>query len=173
MSARTATDGRDSEVDLTDPTHSELDLRVSAQRHAQFRSHGAVLAVIAVGGGLGSIARYGLAELLPALPGRVPWGTFTANVLGCFLIGVLMVLINEVWAAHRLLRPFLGVGFLGGFTTFSTYAVETHALLQPGTVWLAFGYLVGTLVCAMLAVIAGVWLTRALTGSVRTADGAA
>ncbi|WIV61983.1 fluoride efflux transporter CrcB [Amycolatopsis nalaikhensis] len=131
------------------------------------RSHGPVLAVISLGGGVGAIARYGLAQLLPTQPGRFPWGTFVTNVAGCFLIGVLMVLITEVWSAHRLVRPFLGVGFLGGFTTFSTYALETRGLLQPGTVGLAFGYLVGTLICAMLAVIAGVWLTRTVTGSVR------
>jgi CrcB protein len=124
-----------------------------------------VLGVIALGGGLGALARYGLTRLLPTRPGRFPWGTFTTNVLGCLLIGVLMVLITEVWSAHRLVRPFLGVGILGGFTTFSTYAVEIGGLLQPGTVGLAFAYLAGTLIGAMLAVIAGVWATRAATGA--------
>ncbi|MDT8915282.1 fluoride efflux transporter CrcB [Amycolatopsis sp. PS_44_ISF1] len=119
-----------------------------------------VLAVIAVGGGLGSLARYGVAAALPTLPGRFPWGTFLTNVSGCFLIGVLMVVITEVRPAHRLVRPFLGVGVLGGFTTFSTYAVETRGLLQPGSVPLAFGYLGGTLVAALLAVLAGMALTR-------------
>jgi fluoride exporter len=122
---------------------------------------GAVLAVIALGGGLGAVARYGLGRLWPG--GAFPWATFTVNAVGCFLIGVLMVLISEVWAAHRLVRPFLGVGVLGGFTTFSTYAAETRDLLRPGTVAIAFAYLAGTLLAAMLAVIAGVWLTRALT----------
>jgi CrcB protein len=122
---------------------------------------GAVLAVIALGGGLGALARYELGELWPT--GTFPWATFTVNTLGCFLIGVLMVLVSEVWLAHRLVRPFLGVGVLGGFTTFSTYAAETRGLLQPGTVAIAFAYLAGTLVAAMLAVIAGVWLTRAAT----------
>jgi CrcB protein len=74
-----------------------------------------------------------------------------------------MVLITEVWSAHRLVRPFLGVGILGGFTTFSTYAVEIRGLLQPGSVGPAFTYLAGTLVCAMLAVMIGVWLTRTIT----------
>ncbi len=144
----------------------DVDLRIAAQRRELVRSHGAVLVVIAFGGGLGALARYGLAELLPTAPGGFPWATFAANVAGCLLIGVLMVLISEVWSAHRLVRPFIGVGFLGGFTTFSTYAVETRALLTPHTVVLAFGYLAGTLVAAMLAVIAGVWLTRAVTGAV-------
>nr|WP_051495139.1 fluoride efflux transporter CrcB [Nocardia nova] len=126
------------------------------QRRELFREHGAVLAVIAVGGGLGGLSRYGLSRLLPTHPGQFPWGTFTENVLGCLAIGVLMVLITEVWPAHRLVRPFVGVGFLGGFTTFSTYTVEIRGLLQPGSAVLAFVYLAATLLCALLAVLAGV-----------------
>jgi CrcB protein len=128
------------------------------------RHHGPVLGVVAVGGGLGTLARYGISRLLPAAPDGFPWATFLINVLGCLLIGVLMVLVTEVYAAHRLVRPFLGVGVLGGFTTFSTYALEIHELLRPGTIGVAFGYLAGTLVAAMLAVLAGTWLTRALVG---------
>lgn len=153
------------EVELAEP---DSDLR--ARRRELVRSHGAVLAVIAVGGGLGALARYGLAEVMPTAPGRFPWATFLANVGGCLLIGVLMVLITEVWSAHRLVRPFLGVGFLGGFTTFSTYAEETRTLLTPSSVVLAFTYLAGTLVAALLAVIAGVWLTRAATGAAHRPD---
>jgi CrcB protein len=145
------------------------DLLIPVRRRELVRSHGAVLVVIALGGGIGSVARYGLAELWPTGSGGFPWATFTVNTLGCLLIGVLMVLISEAWAAHRLVRPFLGVGVLGGFTTFSTYTAETRALLQPGTVGLAFAYLAGTLVAALLAVVAGVWLTRAATGVVRRA----
>ncbi|WP_308014555.1 fluoride efflux transporter CrcB [Nocardia coffeae] len=131
-------------------------------RPSWFREHGSVLLVVAVGGGIGAEARYGVSRLLPTRPGQFPWGTFLTNVVGCFAIGVLMVLITEVWTGHRLVRPFLGVGFLGGFTTFSTYAVETRNLLEPGTVYLAFGYLAGTLIAAMLAVLAAVTLTRTI-----------
>lgn len=157
------------EVDVSEPIDPDVDLRIPAQRRELVRTHGAVLAVIALGGGLGSLARYGLAVGLPTSPGGFPWSTFVTNVSGCFLIGVLMVLITEVWSAHRLVRPFLGVGVLGGFTTFSTYAVETRGLLQPGTVTVAFAYLAGTLLCAMLAVLAGVWLTRTVTGAGKAA----
>ncbi|MBF6066128.1 fluoride efflux transporter CrcB [Nocardia terpenica] len=148
------------ETRLGGPVDPDVDLRLPDQRPELFRDHGAVLAVIALGGGLGAVARYGIANLLPTRPGHFPWGTFITNVAGCFAIGVLMVLITEVWSAHRLVRPFLGVGFLGGFTTFSTYAVDTRNLLQPGTAATAFAYLAGTLLCAMLAVIAGGALTR-------------
>jgi CrcB protein len=154
-------------VDSFDPVDPDVDLHVAGQRGELLRHHGAVLAVIGFGGGLGAIARYGLAEALPTPPGGFPWSTFLTNVLGCLLIGVLMVLISEVWSAHRLIRPFLGVGVLGGFTTFSTYAVEIRGLLQPGTVVLAFGYLAGTLLAALAAVAAGVWLTRGGTRKVR------
>jgi CrcB protein len=147
--------------DVVDP---DIDVRVRAQRGELVRTHGAVLVVIAIGGGLGAIARYGIAVALPTEPGAFPLGTFLTNVVGCFLIGVLMVLITEVWSAHRLVRPFLGVGVLGGFTTFSTYANEIRGLLHPGTVALAMVYLAGTLVCAVLACIAGIWLTRAAIG---------
>jgi CrcB protein len=141
---------------------SDIDVHVRAQRRELVRTHGAVLGVIALGGGIGALARYGIGLLLPTTPGHFPWGTFTINVVGCFLIGVLMVLITEVWSAHRLVRPFFGVGVLGGFTTFSTYANEIRALLQPGSVAVALLYLFGTLLGALLAVLAGISLTRAV-----------
>jgi CrcB protein len=137
----------------------DVDVHVPAQRRELARTHGGVLAVIALGGGLGALARYGISLWLPTTPGHFPWGTLLINVLGCFLIGVLMVR----WGQRPLLRPFLGVGILGGFTTFSTYAVETRALLTPGGVPIAMAYLFGTLAAAMLAVLAGVALMRALT----------
>ncbi|MEU6131465.1 fluoride efflux transporter CrcB [Saccharopolyspora sp. NPDC047091] len=143
--------------DVIDP---DVDTRIPAQRRELSRTRGAVLLVIALGGGLGAISRYGVGLLLPTEPGRFPWGTFSINVLGCLLIGVLMVLITEVWTAHPLVRPFFGVGVLGGFTTFSTYAVEFGALLAPGSALVAGAYLAGTLLCALFAVLLGVALTR-------------
>lgn len=141
----------------------DVDVHVPAQRRELARTHGGVLAVIALGGGLGALARYGISLLLPTTPGHFPLGTFVINVLGCFLIGVLMVR----WGQRPLLRPFLGVGILGGFTTFSTYAVETRALMTPGEVPLAMLYLFGTLAAAMLAVLAGVALMRKLSGETK------
>lgn len=148
------------------------DAHARNSRRAWLREQGPVLAVVAVGGALGAEARFGIARLLPTRPGQFPWGTFLTNVTGCFAIGVLMVLITEVWTGHRLVRPFLGVGFLGGFTTFSTYAVETRGLLQPGAVYLAFAYLAGTLLAAILAVLAGVMSTRMLVLRKRIPRGA-
>lgn len=128
--------------------------RVPPARHAH------VLGAVAAGGGLGALARYGLSRALPTAPGHFPLATFVINVVGCALIGVLMVLVTETRPAHPLVRPFLGVGVLGGFTTFSSYANEVRGLLRPGTVPMAVAYLGGTLACAVLAVSAGAWLAR-------------
>jgi CrcB protein len=138
----------------------DVDLRVPAQRKELVGHHVQVVAVIAAGGGLGALVRYGLAQAVPTPPGQFPWATFVTNVAGCLLIGVLMVFVPR---AHRLVRPFVGVGILGGFTTFSTYAVEFDGLLRAGRIGLGFAYLAGTLVTATIAVTLGVVVTRALT----------
>jgi len=120
----------------------------------------AVLGVVSVGGALGAVGRYGLSVGMPHRPGTFPWATFVTNVTGCLLIGVLMVLVTEVWAAHRLLRPFLGTGVLGGYTTFSTYAVDVQQLVDAGRARTGLLYLAGTLVAALVAVSAGSTVTR-------------
>jgi CrcB protein len=121
-----------------------------------------VLGAIALGGAIGALARYGVGEAMPHRPGAFPWSTFLINVSGCLLIGVLLVVITEVRTVHPLSRPFLGTGVLGGFTTFSTFAVDTERLLgeHPLT---AVGYFFGTVVAALLAVQTGVMITRRLT----------
>ncbi len=120
-----------------------------------------MLAVISLGGALGALCRYGLDHLIA--PGAVyPWATFAVNVSGCLAIGVLMVLLVEAGPVHRLLRPFLGVGFLGGYTTFSTYAVDAHRLVDDGRPGLALAYVFGTLIAALVAVALGTALARAV-----------
>ena len=117
---------------------------------------------------MGALGRYALAGAWPHQPGHFPWATFVTNVSGCFLIGILMVLITEVWAAHRLLRPFLGVGVLGGFTTFSTYTGDVQQMVAAGAARAALLYLAGTLIAALAAVYAGLTLTRLTTRGYRT-----
>ena len=123
----------------------------------------ALLAVVSAGGIIGACARHALDLAWPHPPGGFPWATFVINVSGCELIGALMVFITEVWSAHRLLRPFLGVGVLGGYTTFSTYAVDVQRLLAAGAARTALLYLAGTVLAALAAVYAGVTLTRRVT----------
>ena len=119
-----------------------------------------MLGVVAAGGVVGSEARYGL-SLLQAGPPGWPWVTFAENVSGCLLIGVLMAVILEMTAPHRLLRPFLGVGVLGGYTTFSAYAVDLQHLLVDERYATALFYLFGTPVAALVAVWFGARSTRA------------
>ncbi len=116
------------------------------------------LGVVALGGIIGSLARYGLAEALPHGPAGFPWATFATNVLGCFAIGVLLARLTP--RSHPLLRPFLGTGILGGFTTFSTFAVDTEKLLPEHTV-VALIYFFGTVAAALLAATLGEWAGRA------------
>ncbi len=122
-----------------------------------------ILAVIAMGGAAGSAARYGVAGAVPHEPGAVAWSTFTVNVVGGFLLGLLMVFVLDVWPPSRYLRPFFGVGVLGGFTTFSTYMLDTHALLAAGEIVAALTYVLGTLVVGLAAVWLGVFTARWLS----------
>jgi CrcB protein len=121
-----------------------------------------VLAVVAAGGALGAAARYGAGLLWPVPADAFPGTTLLVNAAGCALIGVFMVLITDVWAAHRLLRPFFGTGVLGGFTTFSTYAVDAQRLLTAGHSRTAAVYLAATVLAALLSVWGAAALTRRL-----------
>ncbi|WP_328299595.1 CrcB family protein [Streptomyces sp. NBC_00435] len=153
-----------------EPIDPDVDLHVPAQR-AEPRPP--VLAAVAAGGAAGAAARYGVALLWPAAPGSFPWGTFWVNVAGCALIGVLMVLVGEGGrSAHPLVRPFLGVGVLGGFTTFSTYAVDFARLLDAGEAGTALAYAGLTVAAALGAVWAAARLTRRAVGDA-VGDGAA
>jgi CrcB protein len=119
-----------------------------------------LLAVIAIGGAIGSVARWSLMLAMPHAAGAFAWSTWVANVSGCFLIGVLMVFVIDVWPPSRYVRPFLGVGILGGYTTFSTYMLDARAMLVAGRPALAGAYLFGSLFAGLLAVWVAVLLTR-------------
>jgi CrcB protein len=123
-----------------------------------------VLLAIGAGGALGSLARYGLSVMIPHARGEFAVATLATNVLGCLLIGVLMAVLTTTARPHHLLRPFLGVGVLGGFTTFSTAMVEVPQLLDAGRPGVAFLYLVGSAVPAVLAAAAGLRAARAVLG---------
>lgn len=112
-----------------------------------------MLLAVGVGGAVGACCRYGLAVALPS-----PVSTLVTNVAGCLFIGVLMAVITESGSPHRLLRPFVGVGVLGGFTTYSTYILD---LYRTPSVLPVVLYGVGTIVAALAAVAVGLVLTRA------------
>jgi CrcB protein len=121
-----------------------------------------VLVVISLGGALGSLARWGTSAAWPTTDAAVPWATVGVNVLGSALLGLLMVLVRRRGREGRYVRPFLGVGVLGGYTTFSTYALDVHDLVLAHRPELAGLYLVGSVLGGLLAVWAGVAAGRAL-----------
>jgi CrcB protein len=145
------------------PVDPDVDLHVPGARR-ESSAHPWVLPVIALGGMIGASARHELELVWPASPERWPWATFVTNVSGCVLIGMLMVHVVEVGRAHPLLRPFVGVGLLGGYTTFSTYAVQTQRLWMHHQRATSLLYLILTPALAMVGVVVGVVAARALHG---------
>jgi CrcB protein len=119
-----------------------------------------ILLVIALGGALGSLARWGVGEAFTAGVGRFPWATFVVNVTGSLALGVLMVLVVDAWPPSRYVRPFAGVGVLGGYTTFSTYLLDTRNLIDADRGPLAMVYLFGSLAVGVTAVWLGIAATR-------------
>jgi CrcB protein len=139
----------------------DVDLRVPADRGELAAHPAALLGAIAAGGALGALARAGIQAAVPHRPTGFPWATFGVNLTGCLLIGVLMAVITTR-RTGPLVRPFLGVGVLGGFTTFSAYAVDVQRAVTAGAAGTALAYLAATVVGALLAVAAGDALTRRL-----------
>ena len=135
----------DPDVDLTDPR----------QRAEVAATEWVLLAAIAAGGVIGAETRYGLARALAHPADGFPWSTLITNVLGCLLIGGLMAALADRPHAPRLARPFLGVGVLGGFTTYSTFAVDTVHLTDAGRIGVAALYVATTLVAGTVAVVIG------------------
>jgi CrcB protein len=144
-----------------DPVDSDVDLHDAAQR-SELTTHPWTLPVIGVGGMVGASARYALEEAWPHADTGVPWATLVINASGCLLIGVVMVAVTEAGPRHPFWRPLLGVGVLGGYTTFSTYAVQVQQAIQAGSPVLAVAYLVGTVAASLVAVTIGVLGARAV-----------
>lgn len=109
---------------------------------------------VAAGGAIGAVARYGVGYAWPTAEGRFPWATLAINIAGSLAIGVLMVVIAELATGRVYLRPFVGVGILGGFTTFSAFAIETRGLLEEHPT-AALGYFLATPVLAVTAAALG------------------
>ena len=118
------------------------------------------LAAIAIGGSLGTLARYATGRSLVPAPLGFPWPTFAVNVAGSFVLGLIVTLVVERWPPTRFVRPFAAIGFCGGFTTFSTLAVEATQRVQHGRVGMAVAYLVVSLTAGVLAATVGMTLAR-------------
>jgi fluoride exporter len=124
------------------------------------RAEPAVLGAIALGGVIGAPARYGVAQLVHVAPNTFPWATFVTNVSGSFAIGLLLVLVLELFPPTKYLRPFVATGVLGAYTTYSTFAVETDLLVKNGRADIALLYVVSSFVVGFVAVWAGIAIGR-------------
>jgi fluoride exporter len=132
------------------------------RRHRRGRARLDVVAAIAAGGGLGGPARYEVAQLIAVAKNGFPWATFWTNISGSFMLGFILVLVIERFPPTRYLRPFFATGFLGAYTTFSTFAVETDLLIKAGHILTAALYALGSLFVGLASAWAGILLARLL-----------
>lgn len=114
-----------------------------------------MLLMVASGGALGAVARYVASGWVQDLAGGFfPWGTFAVNVSGSLLLGFFLVWLQGTLASPET-RQFISIGFLGGFTTFSTFSFEAVAMLRDGEWWRAGGYVLGSVTLGLMAVLVG------------------
>jgi CrcB protein len=120
---------------------------------------GTVFAV-GVGGGLGALLRYYVASLVQPAGYLFNWGIFFVNISGGFVMGLIVESSALRFNLSPDLRSFLTVGVLGGYTTFSTFSLDSALLLQRGEYLQAAGYIIGSVVLSVLALFAGLWIVR-------------
>jgi CrcB protein len=125
--------------------------------------HGVTYLLIGIGGFLGANARYLVAGwITERLGGFFPYGTFFINVSGSFILGFFLECISDRLFTHPSWRLFFATGFLGAYTTFSTFSFESLALLQEGSYFLASANIVGSVMLGLIAVLAGMIISRLL-----------
>jgi fluoride exporter len=124
------------------------------------RAEAVIVVALACGGVLGAVSRYAISLAVPTETARFPWGTFLINVSGSAALGFVLVLIIDRFPRGRLARPVLGTGFLGAYTTFSTFTVEAIDLVRAGHAGTALAYLAGSVFAGLLAVLAGMTSAR-------------
>lgn len=119
--------------------------------------------MIALGGALGAIARYQVASMIQdRIPAGFPWGTFIVNISGCLVMGTVTTLLTERLVAHPNWRFLIPIGFIGAYTTFSTFELETFRAVNEGA-WLMGGAnVVGSVLAGYIALRLGVVLTRVI-----------
>ncbi|WP_323009026.1 fluoride efflux transporter CrcB [Paracoccus sp. (in: a-proteobacteria)] len=115
---------------------------------------------VALGGAIGSTARYGINILAGRLTPGYPLGTFCVNISGCLAMGLLAALLAHRGGQH--LAPFLLTGVLGGYTTFSAFALDTMTLWERGASTIALGYVLGSVVLSLAAVVLGLAIGRGI-----------
>lgn len=118
------------------------------------------LVFIALGGAFGALGRYWVTNLFFQPQSTLPWGTLLVNVLGSLIMGALFVIIVEKAQLPASFRPLLMIGFLGAFTTFSTFSLETVALIHEGHIMSAAIYILLSVIFSVVALAAGIAITR-------------
>lgn len=120
-----------------------------------------IILAVALGGAAGSLARYATAGFIQdaAWPG-FPWGIFVVNITGGFIMGALTELMALKWSVTPELRAFLTVGVLGGYTTFSTFSLDSALLIERGDYMSAALYIAGSALLSVLALFLGLWVVR-------------
>ena len=113
-----------------------------------------------MGGAAGALARWAVGNALAGASTSFPWGTLLVNATGAFGLGLVAVLLTERLPPNRYLRPLIGIGFFGAYTTFSTMALEGVKLIDAGRPETAFLYWVATLFAGQLAGVYGMWTAR-------------
>lgn len=122
-----------------------------------------LIAAVASGGAIGSVARYLVGVGAGRLFGTAfPWGTLIINIAGSFLIGAFAESFALRWDLPQVLRVFLTVGICGGFTTFSTFSLDAYLLMARGELWPAFAYIVGSVASSIAGLFAGLQLVRVI-----------
>ena len=121
-----------------------------------------VVAAVAVGGAIGSVARYFVAQVQNPTWTGFPYGIFLVNVSGGFVIGLLVELMALRFSVSPEVRAFLTTGIMGGYTTFSTFSLESALLIQKGAMVNATLYVVGSAILSIIALFCGLWIVRAL-----------
>jgi CrcB protein len=117
--------------------------------------------LILTGGGIGSLARYIVADSIATRLGvKFPWGTMVVNVTGCFLIGLVMTILTERANLSPNWRFALVIGFLGGYTTFSSFEWETYSAVRDGGLWIGLANVIGSVTLGYAAVVIGTLLAR-------------
>lgn len=118
------------------------------------------LLLVFIGGGFGSVLRFIIGKMLNNSQTGIPYGTFTANILGSLLIGLILGLATKNQALTQNHTLLLATGFCGGFTTFSTFAYENHVFLKSGD-FVSFAlYTIASFIVGFLAVFAGMYLVK-------------
>ena len=116
---------------------------------------------IFIGGGLGSLARYALASAVGQITGPgFPWGTLAVNILGGFVMGMLVEMMALKWSVPQEIRLFLTTGLMGGFTTFSAFSLECASMIERGDWGMAGAYVFSSVIGSILALFAALFLIR-------------